>query len=112
MKKTKFTESQIIGILKEQDQGKKVADICREHGISGATFYNWKSKYAGMSVDELKRQTTFRRENLSLADCSSAEPASISVQQSKFQISKLYLQPVEIHSHFQNQFKAVENSPR
>ena len=57
-------------------------------------------------------QTTFRRENLSLASCSSAEPASVSVQQYKIQISKLYLQPVEIHSHFQNQFKAVENSPR
>jgi putative transposase len=55
MKKTKFTESQIIGILKEQEQGKKVADICREHGISQPTFYQWKSKYSGMDVPQLKR---------------------------------------------------------
>ena len=55
MKKTKFTESQIIGILQEQEQGKKVGDICREHGISQPTFYHWKSKYSGMDVHQLKR---------------------------------------------------------
>ena len=55
MKKTKFSESQITGILKEQEQGKKVADICREHGISQPTFYQWKSKYSGMDVQQLKR---------------------------------------------------------
>ena len=55
MKKTKFTESQIIGILKEQDQGKKEADICREHGISQPTFYQWKSKYSGLDVQHLKK---------------------------------------------------------
>lgn len=55
MKKTKFTESQIIGILKEQEQGKKVSDICRSHGISQPTFYYWKSKYSGMDVKQLKR---------------------------------------------------------
>jgi putative transposase len=55
MKKTKFTESQIVGILKEQEQGNKVADICREHGISQPTFYHWKSKYSGMEVSQLKR---------------------------------------------------------
>jgi len=55
MKKTKFTESQIIGILKEQEQGKKMVDICREHGISQPTFYQWKSKYSGMDVNQLKR---------------------------------------------------------
>ncbi len=55
MKKTKFTESQIIGILKSQEQGKKVGDICREHGISQPTFYQWKSKYSGMDVNQLKR---------------------------------------------------------
>lgn len=55
MKTTKFTESQIVGILKQQEQGKKVADICREHGISQPTFYYWKSKYSGMEVGQLKR---------------------------------------------------------
>jgi putative transposase len=55
MKKTKFTESQIIGILKEQQAGKSVNDICREHGISQATFYNWKSKYSGLEVNQLKK---------------------------------------------------------
>jgi len=55
MKNSKFTESQIIGILKEQEQGKKMIDICREHGISQGTFYQWKSKYSGMDVHQLKR---------------------------------------------------------
>ena len=55
MKKSKFTESQIIGIIKEQEQGKKVTDLCREHGMSQPTFYQWKSKYSGMDVPQLKR---------------------------------------------------------
>lgn len=55
MKKTKFTESQIIGILKQQESGQKVADICREHGISQPTFYQWKSKYSGLDVAHLKK---------------------------------------------------------
>ena len=55
MKKSKFTESQIIGILKQQESGKTVADICREHGLSQPTFYQWKSKYSGMEVAQLKR---------------------------------------------------------
>ena len=55
MKSTKFSESQILGILKEQDQGKKVNEICRDHGISQPTFYSWKSKYSGMEIHQLKR---------------------------------------------------------
>lgn len=55
MKKSKFTESQIIGILKAQEIGLSVADICREHGISQPTFYQWKSKYSGMEVAQLKK---------------------------------------------------------
>jgi putative transposase len=66
MKKTKFTEAQIIGILNEQEQGIKVADLCRKHGISDATFYNWKSKYGGMKVDELKRLRELEQENARL----------------------------------------------
>jgi len=55
MKRGRFTETQIVLILKEADAGKKVKDICRRHGISDATYYNWKSKYGGMSASELKR---------------------------------------------------------
>ena len=64
MKKTRFTEAQIIGILNEQEQGGiKVLELCRKHGISDATFYNWKSKYGGMKVDELKRLKELEQEN-------------------------------------------------
>jgi len=66
MKKTRFTEAQIIGILNEQEQGIKVSDLCRKHGISDATFYNWKSKYGGMKVDELKRLKELEQENARL----------------------------------------------
>lgn len=55
MKKSRFTESQIVAILKETDTGMKVAEVCRKHGISQPTYYNWKSKYGGMSVSDLKR---------------------------------------------------------
>ena len=66
MKKITFTEAQILGILKEQEQGLKVAEICRKHGISDATFYNWKNKYAGMTVDELKWLKALEYENARL----------------------------------------------
>ena len=55
MKKSRFTESQIVAILKEVDGGMKVAEVCRKHGISQPTYYNWKSKYGGLSVAEPKR---------------------------------------------------------
>jgi putative transposase len=55
MKKSQYTESQIVAILKETDTGMKVAEVCRKHGISQPTYYNWKSKYGGLSVSELKR---------------------------------------------------------
>ena len=66
MKKTRFTESQIVTILKKQEAGLSVKDICREHGISDATFYNWKAKYGGMDVSELKRVKDLEDENLRL----------------------------------------------
>lgn len=55
MKKSRFSESQIVSILNEVDAGMKVTDICRKHGISSPTYYQWKSKYGGMSASELKR---------------------------------------------------------
>jgi putative transposase len=62
MKKSKFTEVQIIKILGEQNQGKSVADICREHGISQPTFYQWKSKYSGLEVHQLKKMKELEAE--------------------------------------------------
>lgn len=55
MKRTRFSESQIVAILKQADAGLKVKDLCREHGISEATYYNWKAKYGGLEASDLKR---------------------------------------------------------
>ncbi|EJC73866.1 Transposase [Rhizobium leguminosarum bv. trifolii WSM2012] len=66
MKKQRFTEEQIIAVLKEQEAGAKAADLCRKHGISEATFYNWKAKYGGMEVSEAKRLKALEDENARL----------------------------------------------
>lgn len=66
MKKQRFTEEQIIAVLKEQEAGAKAADLCRKHGISEATFYNWKAKYGGMEVSEAKRLKALEDENAKL----------------------------------------------
>lgn len=62
MKSSRFTETQIIGILKETDAGIPIKEICRKHGISDATYYNWKSKYGGMNASDLKRMKEMERE--------------------------------------------------
>ncbi len=66
MKKSKFTEAQILKVLKSQEEGKKVSEICREYGISEPTFYNWKSKYGGMTLSELQRVKELEAENARL----------------------------------------------
>jgi putative transposase len=66
MKRTRFTEEQIIGILREQEAGAKTADVCRRHGISSATFYAWKAKYGGLNVSEARRLRALEDENAKL----------------------------------------------
>ncbi len=63
MKKSRFSETQIVAILKQADAGLKVKDICRKHGISDATYYKWKSKYGGMEASDIKRLKELEDEN-------------------------------------------------
>lgn len=66
MKKSRFTESHIVAVLKKGEAGVPVAEVTRKHGISRATYFNWRSKYAGVSVSELKRMKELEAENAKL----------------------------------------------
>ena len=63
MKGSRFNEEQIIAILREQEAGARTAEVCRKHGISGATFYKWKAKYGGLDVSEARRMKSLEDEN-------------------------------------------------
>ena len=66
MKKSQFTEEQILGILRQVEGGQKIADVCREHGISDATYHRWKAKYGGLEVSQLRRLKQLEDENRKL----------------------------------------------
>lgn len=66
MKKSRYTETQIVKILKEVEKGKLVKDVCREYGISDATYYNWKAKFGGMEASDIKRLRELEDENRKL----------------------------------------------
>jgi putative transposase len=66
MKRSRYSEEQIIGILKEHEAGVVVADLCRKHGMSAATFYSWKAKFGGMEVSDAKRLKSLEDENTKL----------------------------------------------
>lgn len=66
MKRRRFTEEQIIGVLKEAEAGKKVEEVCREQGVSKVTFYEWRKKYSGMTVSDAKRLKALEEENRKL----------------------------------------------
>ncbi|MDR6789956.1 putative transposase [Sphingomonas sp. BE138] len=66
MKRSRFSDEQIIAIVKEQEAGTKTADVCRRHGISDATFYKWKAKYGGLEISEARRLKALEDENARL----------------------------------------------
>jgi len=88
MKGKRFTEEQIIGVLKEVEAGAKVIDVCRKYSISDATYYNWKAKYHGMEINELKRLRQLEDENRKLKQLVADQ--ALDLQALKHVLSKKY----------------------
>jgi putative transposase len=79
MKRSRFTEKQILSILQEREQGKTVETICRDHGISSPTFYGWKNKYSGMTEQELTRLRALEQENARLRKIVATQAVDIDI---------------------------------
>lgn len=79
MKKSRFSEAQILKVLRSQEEGKKVSEICREFGISEPTFYNWKSRYGGMTLSDIHRMRELEEENARLKRIVADQQLSIDV---------------------------------
>ena len=86
MKARQYTEEQIIAVLKEGEAGAKVTDLCRKYGMSDATYYNWKSKYSGMTANDLKRLKSLEAENRRLKQ--SVEEQALDIRALKDLLSK------------------------
>jgi len=93
MKRSRFSEEQIIGILKEHQAGLSAAEICRKYGISDATFYNWRPKYGGMDVSEAKRLKALEDENKKLKKL--LAESMLDVATLKELLGKNFLRPVQ-----------------
>ena len=81
MRKTRFTDSQILAMLKQNEQGASVADICREHGVSSAQFYKWRSKFGGMDASMMKRLKELEVENARLKKMYAEEKLKAEIRQ-------------------------------
>jgi putative transposase len=88
MKQSRYTEEQIIGVLKQGEAGMKTAEICREHGISGATYYKWKAKYGGLEVSEARRLRQLEDENRRLKQIVAEQ--ALDIQALKTVVSKKF----------------------